>query len=145
VAGQQNNGAPKFVPRDCLFRSARPDCERYHHKPVSPSGIRNRLCPKRCRLPMATVVSSPFFGEEEMRGIPFVRIACASLAVPVASLISFPTLPSAIKGDEPPVVTSEKQHRPQLQTYEKIPFGCDSAFSPIDSAGRVNVLRRCVV
>jgi hypothetical protein len=66
------------------------------------------------------------FGEEEMRGIPFVRIACSSLAIPVASVISFPTLPSAIKGDKPPVVASEKQQRPQLQTYEKIPFGCDS-------------------
>jgi hypothetical protein len=85
------------------------------------------------------------FGEEEMRGIPFVRIACSSRAIPVASLISFPTLPSAIKGDKPPVVASEKQQRPQLQTYEKIPFGCDSAFSPIASAGRVNVLRRCIV
>jgi hypothetical protein len=60
-------------------------------------------------------------------------------------LISFPTLLSAIKGDKAPVVASEKQHRPQLQAFEKIPFGCDSAFSPIASAGRIKVLRRCVV
>jgi hypothetical protein len=98
-----------------------------------------------------------------MRPVMFVRGA-AVLAVLAASFISLPSFPSVglftenpiavdrtLKGDRLPRrdgannVETPKIETPARQTREKVPLGCDGAFSPISSPRLANVFRRCTV
>src|ERR1700678_1000182 len=93
------------------------------------------------------------FGVTPMFGISFVRVASVTAAFFVASFISFPSFPSSgllsltpsisinreFKGDRLPLVApSPAETRRELgmrappsesQSREKVPVGCDSAFS----------------
>jgi len=105
-----------------------------------------------------------------MRMSLFVRCAGVSVALFVASLISFPSLPNpaagwftlhpavtvnrALKGDRLPLADPIADRSRELglpvspapsQAREKVPLGCDSAFSPISSPWLANVFRRCMV
>jgi hypothetical protein len=98
-----------------------------------------------------------------MRPILLVRAAVGAALVAV-SFISFPSFPSAglftvnapavdrtLKGDRLPLTaparapmigTSGSQRQ---QSREKVPIGCDGAFSPVASPRLANVFRRCTV
>jgi hypothetical protein len=98
-----------------------------------------------------------------MRAIFFIRVASVLAALFTASFISFPSFPEgifssdpisvnrALKGDRlPPVALGSLPHelgaRPlERQTREKIPVGCDSAFSPVVSPRLANIFKRCMV
>jgi hypothetical protein len=89
-----------------------------------------------------------------------VRAVAVVSALLVASLFAFPSFPSAglfslapavavdrtLKGDRlPSVVPTEKSGAPLARAREKIPVGCDRAFSPISSPQLADVFRRCTV
>ncbi len=103
-----------------------------------------------------------------------VRVACVALALIAASLISLPPITSfigsavanfgmaanatvsnrALKGDKLPVAeTRRRPHElempasplPSQAHDQKVPVGCDSAFSSISSPPRANIFRRCMV
>ena len=98
-----------------------------------------------------------------MGRILFARIAAVVSGLLVASLIAFPSFPSAgflsftpsvsvdraLKGDRlplsAPVDKTEMPVQPAPSSREKIPVGCDRAFSPISSPRLANVFRRCAV
>lgn len=98
-----------------------------------------------------------------MRPILFVRETAVVAALVTASFISFPSFPGAglftvspttvdrtFKGDRLPPLPSgankiEAPATPTRQTREKVPLGCDGAFSPISSPPLANVFRRCTV
>jgi hypothetical protein len=102
-----------------------------------------------------------------MRPIWFVRATVMAAALFAASFISFPSFPGAglfnaglftvnpptmdrtFKGDRlPPAISADKigePASPTRQTREKVPVGCDGAFSPISSPRLANVFRRCAV
>ena len=99
-----------------------------------------------------------------MRPIWFVRAAVAAVAIFTASFISFASAPGsglftvnppevdrAFKGDRLPLTVPGETSRigapaaPAQQSREKVPVGCDGAFSPISSPRRANVFRRCIV
>jgi hypothetical protein len=92
----------------------------------------------------------------EISVVPFVGVMLAFVIVGVTVLPTFPgasvltSLPHApsnrtIKGDRSPAVMPDGRSGPQLQTREKLPFGCDGAFSPVASPSLANISRRCVV
>ena len=95
------------------------------------------------------------------RGL-FVRIVVVFWGLLVASFVTFPSFPSTglasftpavsvnrtLKGDRLPLErAANKTEAPSaLQTLRnKIPIGCDRAFSPISSPQLANVFRRCAV
>lgn len=102
-----------------------------------------------------------------MRGILVLRSAAVAVALLAASLISFPSFPHpagwrtepaisvdrTLKGDRLPLVGSTIQSHElglpvppaQSQWREKIPVGCDAAFSPVSAPRLANVFRRCTV
>jgi hypothetical protein len=98
-----------------------------------------------------------------MRPILFVRGAAVVAALLAATFISFPSFPSAglftlnpttvdrsFKGDRLPLPVGlnkieETPASPTRQTREKVPLGCDGAFSPISSPLLAHVFRRCTV
>jgi len=98
-----------------------------------------------------------------MGRILFVRIAAVVSGLVVASFIAFPSFPSSgflsftssvsvdrtLKGDRlPPSAPVDKTEMPVQRAQssrEKIPVGCDPAFSPISSPQLANVFRRCAV
>ena len=103
-----------------------------------------------------------------MRVLFFVRFASAALALGVASFIAFPSMPNSVplwltttppvsvdrtlKSDRLPLVTPiNKSHqlgspaKPEQARFEKIPVGCDPAFSPISAPRLATFFRRCTV
>jgi hypothetical protein len=97
-----------------------------------------------------------------MRPILFARGAAVVAALLIASFISFPSFPSTglftvsppivdrtLKGDRLPLWVSPDRigvpAAPMRQTREKVPVGCDGAFSPVSSPRLANVFRRCTV
>ena len=104
-----------------------------------------------------------------MRVLFFVRFASAALVLGVASFIAFPSMPNSVplwltttppvsvdrtlKSDRLPLVTPiNKSHRqlgspakPEQARFEKIPVGCDPAFSPISAPRLAKIFRRCTV
>jgi hypothetical protein len=96
-----------------------------------------------------------------------VRVAAVVLALFTASFVSFPSFPStglftssarisvnrALKADRLPLAESTILRREfgspaspaQSQSREKVPVGCDSAFSPISAPLLATVFRRCTV
>jgi len=97
-----------------------------------------------------------------MRPVLFVRAAAIACALLAASFISFPSFPGvasftvsaptvnrALKGDRLPLAASAHKtgapEAPARQSREKVPLGCDGAFSPISSPQLANVFRRCTV
>jgi hypothetical protein len=98
-----------------------------------------------------------------MGRIQFVPIAAVVLGFLLASFIAFPSFPGtgflsftpsvavdrALKGDRLPLSapTDNTEMRvpsaPSLR--EKIPIGCDRAFSPVSSPRLANVFQRCAV
>jgi hypothetical protein len=97
-----------------------------------------------------------------MRPILFARGAAVVAALLAATFISFPSFPSAglftlnpptldraFKGDRLPLPVGanriEAPASPTQQTREKVPLGCDGAFSPISSPRLAHVFRRCTV
>lgn len=104
-----------------------------------------------------------------MRVLFVVRFAGATLALSVASFVAlFPSWPNSaplwltttpavsvdrtLKGDRlPRVAPMDKSHQlglpvaPEHGRYEKIPVGCDPAFSPISAPRLAKVFRRCTV
>ena len=106
-----------------------------------------------------------------MRKVSPVRVAGVAAAFVIASFISFPSFPSttsftvaptsvdrAFKSDRLPLVaptsvpgapfetTSTSQTTLTRQALrEKVPLGCDSAFSPISSPRLANIFGRCTV
>ncbi len=103
-----------------------------------------------------------------MRVLFFVRFASAALALGLASFIAFPSMPNSaplrltttppvsvdrtLKGDRLPLVTPiNKSHqlgspaKPEQARFEKIPVGCDPAFSPISAPRLAKIFRRCTV
>jgi hypothetical protein len=100
-----------------------------------------------------------------MRKIFFVRAAAVVAALFVASFISVPSFPHtgllttpaisvdrSLKGDRlrriDPTVWPHDVGSPvvpgQPGSLEKIPVGCDSAFSPISAPRLAKIFRRCV-
>lgn len=100
-----------------------------------------------------------------MRRVFLVRFAGVMLALFTASFISFPSFPSTgmftsgpapsvnrlLKGDRLPSV-AVWQHElgsPALPvspaSREKVPLGCEAAFSSISAPQLANIVRRCVV
>jgi hypothetical protein len=98
-----------------------------------------------------------------MRPIFVVR-AAAVAALLAAAFISFPSFPGAgsftvdspnveraFKGDRLPLTapggspTSGAPAALRQQSREKVPSGCDGAFSPIATPLLANVFRRCTV
>jgi len=93
-----------------------------------------------------------------MGRISFVRVAAIVSALFVASFILFPSFPNAgllaasaplsvdraFKGDRLPLA-ADKIRAPasSAQAREKIPLGCDPAFSAISSPLLANIFRRC--
>ena len=88
--------------------------------------------------------------------VPFVGVMFAIVMGAVTMFLTFPgtsvlTLtphaPSnrTTKGDRYPAVVLDERRGPQLQTRQKLPFGCDGAFSPVASPSLANIFRRCVV
>jgi hypothetical protein len=98
-----------------------------------------------------------------MGRILFVRIAAVVSGLLVASFVAFPSFPSSgflsftpavsidrtLKGGRlPPSAPTDKTEMPMQSapsSREKIPVGCDRAFSPISSPRLANVFRRCAV
>jgi hypothetical protein len=99
-----------------------------------------------------------------MRPIWFVRAAVAAVAIFTASFISFASAPGSglftvnppqvdrsFKSDRLPLAVPAETSRigtpaaPTQQSREKVPVGCDGAFSPIASPRHANVFRRCTV
>ena len=103
-----------------------------------------------------------------MRVLLCVRFASVALALGLASFIAFPSVPNsaplwltttppvsvdrAFKGDRLPLVTpiNKSQQfgapaKPEQARFEKIPVGCDPAFSAISTPRRANIFRRCTV
>jgi hypothetical protein len=98
-----------------------------------------------------------------MRGVLWIRVASVVTALLVASFLSFPSFPStgifastapvvnrALKGDRLPSVTPallpQQLGLPppaQPRVVEKIPVGCDAAFSPISAPRLAHVFGRC--
>jgi hypothetical protein len=104
-----------------------------------------------------------------MRGVFWIRVAGVLLALFTASFISFPSFPStgiftstaaplvnrALKGDRLPLIgRAAWQHElglaplvplapAQPQPREKVPVGCDSAFSPISAPRLADIFGRC--
>jgi hypothetical protein len=103
-----------------------------------------------------------------MRRISFVQLAGVLVALFAASFVSFPSFPKgavveaafsnsisvnrALKGDRlppvalrvaPPELGSPLPERSQIR--EKVPVGCDSAFSPVASPRLANIFKRCTV
>jgi hypothetical protein len=103
-------------------------------------------------------------------GVVFsVRFAGVALALFIASFISLPSFPNpaagrptsnpavtvdrTLKGDRLPLVAPLAQPHelglpltpPRSQAREKVPVGCDGAFSSISAPRLENVFRRCVV
>jgi hypothetical protein len=93
------------------------------------------------------------------RGL-FIRIGAVLSGLLVASFVTFPSFPSGglqvfipavsvdrtLKGDRLPLEPlAEKAVAPSAsQTLrDKIPIGCDRAFSPISAPRLANVFRRC--
>ena len=98
-----------------------------------------------------------------MGRILFVRIVAVVSGLLVASFIAFPSFPSTgflsfmpsvavdrtQKGDRlPPSAPTDKTEMPVQSapsSREKIPVGCDRAFSPVSSPRVANVFQRCTV
>lgn len=98
-----------------------------------------------------------------MGRILFVRIVAVVSGLLVASSIAFPSFPSTgflsftstvavdrtQKGDRlPPSAPTDKTEMPVQSapsSREKIPVGCDRAFSPVSSPRLANVFQRCTV
>ena len=97
-----------------------------------------------------------------MRPILFVRGAAILAALFAASFISFPSFPSVglftvnppaadgtFKSDRLPLAASAQKIGEPVsstqQSREKVPVGCDRAFSAISSPPLANVFRRCTV
>jgi hypothetical protein len=103
-----------------------------------------------------------------MRMVFFVRSAGVAIALLTASFIAFPSFPNpaagrlasdpaitvdrSLKGDRLPPIAPIAQPRdlgsplslPPSQARERVPVGCDSAFSPISAPRLANVFRRCM-
>jgi hypothetical protein len=104
-----------------------------------------------------------------MRVIYPVRLASVAAALLIAGFTTFPSFPSAFAGlsASPPAIMVnralkgdrlrllEPSARPrelglpvspgQSKPREKIPMGCDAAFSPVAAPTRANVFGRCMV
>ena len=98
-----------------------------------------------------------------MGRILFVRILAVVSGLLVASVIAFPTFPSTgflsftpsdavdrtLKGDRLPLPAPTDKTEMPVQSApssrEKIPVGCDRAFSPVSSPRVANVFQRCTV
>lgn len=103
-----------------------------------------------------------------MRVLLFVRFASAALVLGLASFIAFPSMPNSaplwltttppvsvdrtLKSDRLPLVTPINKSRqlgspakPEQARFEKIPVGCDPAFSPISAPRLAKIFRRCTV
>ena len=98
-----------------------------------------------------------------MGRILFVRIAAVVSGLLFASFLAFPSFPSAgflsftpsvpvdrtLKGDRLPLSAPADKTEMPVQSApssgEKIPVGCDRAFSPISSPRLADVFRRCAV
>src|SRR5271157_5090750 len=98
-----------------------------------------------------------------MGRILFVRILAVVSGLLVASVIAFPSFPSTgflsftstvavdrtQKGDRlPPSAPTDGTEMPVQSapsSREKIPVGCDRAFSPVSSPRVANVFQRCTV
>jgi hypothetical protein len=94
-----------------------------------------------------------------MGRVLFVRIASVLSGLLIASFVAFPSFPSTgflsftssisvdrtLKGDRLPLAPTDKTEMPlpSVPSREKIPVGCDRAFSPISSPRLANVFRRC--
>ena len=103
-----------------------------------------------------------------MRRVFLVRVAGVMLALFTASFISFPSFPSTgmftsgpapsvnrlLKGDRLPSVAGWQHElgspalpvspaQPALR--EKVPLGCEAAFSSISAPQLADIVRRCVV
>jgi hypothetical protein len=131
---QQNVRAPIDANRRASRSLASRKCERAHHKPVKIKRRRN----------LHAHVSF-----------------CSGLLV--ASFIAFPSFPSTgflsfmpsvavdrtLKGDRLPLSAPTDKTEMPVQSApssrEKIPVGCDRAFSPVSSPRLANVFQRCTV
>ncbi len=98
-----------------------------------------------------------------MGRILFVRTAAVVSGLLFASFVAFPSFPSTgflsftpavpvdrtLKGDRLPLsAPTDKTEMPVPSApslREKIPVGCDRAFSPISSPRLANVFQRCTV
>ena len=103
-----------------------------------------------------------------MRVLFFVRLASAAMVLGLVSFIAFPSMPNSaplwptttppvsidrtLKSDRLPLVMPiNKSHqvgspaKPEQARFEKIPVGCDPAFSPISAPRLAKVFRRCTV
>ncbi|MGO9698789.1 MAG: hypothetical protein ACLPX7_05950 [Xanthobacteraceae bacterium] len=103
-----------------------------------------------------------------MREPCFVRFASVALVLTLASFVAFPSLPDSaplwltttppvnvdrmLKGDRLPFAAPiDKSHplgspaAPEQARFEKIPVGCDRAFSPISAPRLANIFQRCTV
>jgi len=92
----------------------------------------------------------------------FIRTAAVVSALLVVSFIAFPSFPStgflaltpagsvdrSLKSDRLPLDPSTDKTEtpmPSGPLRDKIPIGCDRAFSPISAPRLANVFRRCAV
>jgi hypothetical protein len=87
----------------------------------------------------------------------FARIAAVVSGLLVTSFIAFPSFPSTgflaftsavwvdrtLKSDRLPL--DPPTDKTEMPVREKIPIGCDRAFSPISAPRLANVFRRCAV
>jgi hypothetical protein len=103
-----------------------------------------------------------------MRKVSLVRVAGVVTAFIVASFISFPSFPSTtvftvpptsvdrtFKSDRLPLaaptsapgapIESTSTDQSQTPVREKVPLGCESAFSPISAPRLAHVFGRCAV
>jgi hypothetical protein len=97
-----------------------------------------------------------------MRGAFWFRVAGVAMALFVASFLSFPSFPSAgifpstpdlsvnrtLKGDRlpsisPAVFPHELGMPVSPALRQKVPVGCDAAFSPISAPRLAHVFGRC--
>jgi hypothetical protein len=101
-----------------------------------------------------------------MRNVSLVRVVSVAAAFIIASFISFPSFPSTtiftvaptsvdrtFKSDRLPLIAPagvpvapvETTSTNSAPAREKVPLGCDSAFSPISSPKLANIFGRCAV
>ncbi len=99
-----------------------------------------------------------------MHPILYSRSAAVVAALIAATFVSLPSLSGAglfavnpsvdrtLKGDRLPAAapgaSARKAGAPdpaKRQSHEKVPLGCDAAFSPISSPALAHVFRRCAV
>jgi len=102
---------------------------------------------------MARLVYVRLLGAVAIGSFAFALLGAESFlsASPASSAVSEPipqvTVNHFRKGDRLPVVqptTARRDRTPLGQSQGKVPFGCDSAFSPVTSPELANLYGRCM-